>query len=1175
MPLSRRVFIQNGLGLISLSIAMPFVLFEESPAIAQQLVNLVPDASFEGSLPSWFSTTFIPGKDSYFAAKDKIADAPDGDQVLDIRGWENAGSKILSPVFPLTTDTYSATFKLRSFATAAGANLELALFDEKGAVLLASFIKTSLDGKGQWATLSGTQKIAIPATQGRLAILVSGPQKGARVEMDQLGLFAGSIPGAVTDNGEFIFWEAESMANGTSWKEQDDYRGWYSGYASGMKMLNGSGGVDAANNQPATKTVNIRHAGAFRLWTRLMRVAAANSGTYTIAVKQNGKVLSSLDINDGDAKLGADFSWVWVPLDVNLATGSSEIELQRPPNETSWVARKIDLFALTNSLEYQPQMADFLPKDYMRFTNLSTGQEPFCLWMFVHRLEGPVYYMNPGILSDAGLSGSYYVPGDKTKWLAPGESSPWVEVGSYLEQANLIQLIATRGTHVAGYVTGNVRGTLEFAAGEDKKIVKTVDVNQDAPRILMTLPADFQTQSDQILTGFDYEKKSAATLDDAKIPDTKPAKYLDLSAILSLGVIDDPKLLDAEVANLRRMGFNGSYTPVTDPKDAAAFNQAHGWEQHFGMLAGGLDVKNGCYNQPDTEKMEAGFKSLAESYAPIITKTERIKFADEPSGQPYEHYATCDFCKNLFREQLKASGFTPQQLGVATWDAVVPVMPENADKQPELFYRTGLFRLQSFANLLKAAVAAKNKYIPNNVKSYVNYSPPTSEQLTWTQRGNDLFMTQRDGALEMGWTEDWLGYGASPQQMSPLYAQLRAAGAPTNEPLGGYMVGVSGGPLLQRIKYYEMVAAGGKHINVYDYGPYYASVDSWSTTYDIYPTISAVQHELAKIDEALNGTSRRKTDVAILYNRSAGIWMKNTSDSEQDARYIHWALAHAGYDADFIPEEDVVAGKLANYKVLYLTGVQIRGDAAQKIADWTKNGGVLFGDAGAGSHDENNRPLDTLDTVFGIQSQDLKLVNPAGRPKYELRTLPVLDELSTTSVFGAQSVTFNQLCYSEKLNPAADAKVLLTGKNNSTMGVLHSFGKGTAIRIAALPGITYLNDAIRSKDYDIETYLPQDYNPTLRDFIAWPAMLAKAFRTAYTNAPIAEIVRYDGAKCAVIFVIDHNAKPRPDFVMKVPDAAQFRKARTATGKPVQITKLPNEMLQVAWPLDVADAVVLE
>ena len=512
---------------------------------------------------------------------------------------------------------------------------------------------------------------------------------------------------------------------------------------------------------------------------------------------------------------------------------------------------------------------------------------------------------------------------------------------------------------------------------------------------------------------------------------------------------------------------------------------------------------------------------------------------------------------------------------MANWSEVAPLLPGDRDKHPELFYYSGLFRLKSFADLARAAVEAKNRFLPLSTKAYVNYSPPLSEQLTWDRRGHDPFLCHRNGAFEMGWTEDWLGYGASPQQMSTMYAQLRAAGAPERQPLGGYMVAGSGGARLLRIKYYEMIAAGVRCVDVYNYGPHYASCDSWSTSTDILTVLRDVQFELGAIDEALHGTVRHKTDVAILYNRTAGIWMYQTSAFEQDSRFIQWTLAHAGYDADFIPEEDIEAGKLAEYKVLYLNGPQIRPQAADKIAAWVKAGGVLVGSAGAGSRDTFDRPLATLTPVFGAESADLKLERDAGRPKYELRSQPTLAIAATVAGTAAPSVRMRQLCARETLQPLTGAVTILAFTNGAPAGVFNHCGKGAAIRLATLPGIAYLHEAIRDMSYDADTYSPTNYPPAVRDFIAWPAAMTGAFRTAQASSPIAEVVRYDGPNRAVLFVIDHRMRSDVDFRMTVAEAAQFNMARTARGAVVRMRRTKDGALELAFPLDQADAVVLE
>jgi hypothetical protein len=107
--------------------------------------------------------------------------------------------------------------------------------------------------------------------------------------------------------------------------------------------------------------------------------------------------------------------------------------------------------------------------------------------------------------------------------------------------------------------------------------------------------------------------------------------------------------------------------------------------------------------------------------------------------------------------------------------------------------------------------------------------------------------------------------------------------------------------------------------------------------------------------------------------------------------------------------------------------------------------------------------------------------------------------------------------------------------------------------------------------------LPTAFRASLRDFIAWPAQQAGAARVGVASSPIAEVVRYDGGKPqrAVLFVIDHRATPDPAFRLVVPDAAQFNTAWTARGAKVTLRRRSATELELVFPLDATDAVVLE
>ena len=1145
-------------------------------AHANPLRNLIADCSFEDPLPLWFEEN---GQGEYYVAKEYRKDAADGTMVMIVKGWQHRGSKILSPVITLPESTLSFSAKIRSYGPSSKAVGEIALFDEKGKKKIATFATFVLDGKEKWGRVE-KKGLVIPQgiKKARLAFMVKGPHSDVVMEVDSVGFFAGKNIPEITDNTSYTFIEAETFDYNSAWKVRDHYPSWYSGFPSKMKMLAGTHAIVKNENKPAKITVNVNQGGKHRLWVRFVTVNHINnSGKFTVSLKQEGKIIAEKEFHDGDFNKYETTSWVWDCLDAKLKYGKAQIELARPEKGVSSVARKIDCFVLINRLDYKPNIRHFEP-GYIRFVNESDQQEPFCLWIWIRRHQKP-WYMNPGMLSDAGNSRGYYVPHDKELLLAAGDTSPWVRITDFLAEAggrNNIQLIATRSSHVAGHVSGRIKGKLEFSIGGKRKIIKTILINQDNPRILLTLPADFKNKRAEIRSSSDYIDEKQALLEKLKKPAGTPPKYLDMSAHLGFSTEkDDLNVIEAEIAIIKQLGFNNIYNIICPAEHALAFNKEHHLLPNFRLSlrsAWSKRKENSMYH-PDNAAIEKIVQDMANKNNFIKNNILSFDLMDEPHGMSYEQILKSALCVSKFRNYLKKEGFSPEKLGVESWDKVKPIGPAEKEKYPILFYHTAIFRLKAMPYFTKTITDIKNKYFSKKATTYCNYSPPISGA-SWTIRGVDPFFMHRNNSLEMPWSEDWLGYGVGVQHMSDIYALLRAAAGKENQPLGGYVVGSPSKATLIRMKLYTAIAAGLRQVSVYCYGPYYAGIDSWSRQLQIYQELSNSLHELGTIDEALHGTTRMSTDIAILYNRTTSIWADKNYTSENNNRYIHWALAHTGYDADFIPEEDIESGGLGKYKVLYIGGIQMREKCAEKISSWVKNGGVLFGCAGAGIRNEYNHPMRLLENVFGAESVDCQLVKNVGRPRYELRTQKSLAVINSIGKDTPQ-VEFDQLCFSEGIEPLDKAMTIAQTAKGHCAGVKNKFGKGIAIRIAAMPGISYVNEAVKGKDYDIQSYLPKKFGKALREFIVWPAKLANARRIAITQEPITEIVRYDGKDRAVVFVIDHDAVKKEKINFSLPYAGQFTKVYSASGEPVKIREQKNNMLLVTMPMNIADAIVLE
>ena len=74
--------------------------------------------------------------------------------------------------------------------------------------------------------------------------------------------------------------------------------------------------------------------------------------------------------------------------------------------------------------------------------------------------------------------------------------------------------------------------------------------------------------------------------------------------------------------------------------------------------------------------------------------------------------------------------------------------------------------------------------------------------------------------------------------------------------------------------------------------------------------------------------------------------------------------------------------RLEQYKICYLSGPNLTRAAAAKLKDWVESGGTLFLTAGAGSRDEFNRALETLNPLLPADRTDTEMLeafHSAGR----------------------------------------------------------------------------------------------------------------------------------------------------------------------------------------------------
>ena len=255
----------------------------------------------------------------------------------------------------------------------------------------------------------------------------------------------------------------------------------------------------------------------------------------------------------------------------------------------------------------------------------------------------------------------------------------------------------------------------------------------------------------------------------------------------------------------------------------------------------------------------------------------------------------------------------------------------------------------------------KTETLPSDHSFFNAWGPP---HMGMGYRGLDLLEIGGQQAVDVLSAEDWLGlnhmYGpgttwTGAAAFGYFSAILRSGIGDRPVALRGLITPSDDGYL--RLKAYTALGQGAKSFFFWTFGPTYIGTENyWSDLRSEYDGIAKFTRALEKSEKVLYPARPVRDPVAILYSVSHDLWHTDDPASFVENRLTWTALRHLGVQPDFLREEDVEAGRLAAYKVLYVTGQCLTRKAARRIDDWVKAGGVVYLAAGAATRDEFYEP---------------------------------------------------------------------------------------------------------------------------------------------------------------------------------------------------------------------------
>ncbi|HPP08200.1 MAG TPA: beta-galactosidase trimerization domain-containing protein [bacterium] len=950
-----------------------------------------------------------------------------------------------------------------------------------------------------------------------------------------------------------IFLEAENFKiTGTGWKvaEGDVARS-----ASRLKVLQGSSGQF---DSVAYDTVAIPEKATYRIWVRYSQKPDVR-GTFKLVVIQNGNEIASKEFDlestsqvAKDRRLGMDYVWDYV--DAELPAGNITLKFVKTGQKNVHrLSRCIDCVLITQDTKQKPDHTAYGPGIYVRVTVGDGYEKPFYIHIFADYYRSP-WYAHYSLTPDGLDTGirpvigrKYCENNTKTGWINIAKLMYW-DVGTNL-------VISPRYTYSEIAPKFNVK--FEFASDPDEaNIVKVIERNAEPSGIHIIIPPDFNTP-----------EGAKKLVDDLEIAEST-GKLADLFTWPGIG--KKPQLFSF------RASFHsgeGGFAPLDKKVSEREWKTLDyfGFSNKEKLRIGGLWLmKNDCYNQPDIDKMKERLKANIEEMKKQNIPFENIAFAmlmDEPGGQPLSHLVNCSVCNEKFVGWLKSQGKKPSDLLVKDWNEVKIVDETQTETYPALYYYSQRFRSRALADFMILQKNMIKEAYGKNLPASPNFSDGATYVANFYAQGVDYFEILEPGGMNALWSENW-GNGSLTRECTTYNVELmRSAAMKNNQVLGHYLI-VYAGRLPWDIKAItaSQVARNVKFFESFFYGPSWAGHEGgppWrSSSLYAHPekwySQAEIIREIGWAEGMLIPAKKIPSPVAILYSSSSDIWDLKKNYSYGFERMFTWlALTHRQIPVDFVSEQSVAEKGLSGYKVCYFSGRNLLPEAAEKLKQWVKNGGVLCLTAGAGSKDQYNRSSNILDEIIPARCDNIQeLQNYLSSGRYLDRLSPK-DTVTTKNGTAIPVLSVKQL-----LNPKPGSLVLGNFSDGTVAIVAGKSGKGMVYYSGFLPAGAYAYQAlvdrnqiaagvniteVKAPEPDriatetqllTRSYNPWKYPEDIRNLITSPVLEAKVQLPVVCDTPLVDAVAMECELGLVIPIANYTLQPLNSINLQV----QTRKA---------------------------------
>ncbi len=662
----------------------------------------------------------------------------------------------------------------------------------------------------------------------------------------------------------------------------------------------------------------------------------------------------------------------------------------------------------------------------------------------------------------------------------------------------------------------------------------------------------------------------------------KPISLKKFDIITTLWGHYDPALALEEARSLHTLGFDilGDVVPSI--------------LQETGLQTYG---HTGLYH-PDPDVVAEQWKIFADaSFPKTVGETGKTKsrtdaywvISDEVSALDFRNIAP-EKINSWFHTYLKNEGVTAADLGQPVEQIIYPAkemfepsLPKNAPlTQRRLLYYAAKFGQFWSARQMRQISDSIQSSLPEMktetlLPSHGFFGSAWGDPyIGMSYRLHDVFELGKQQSVSRLSAEDWLGmnhmYGpnytwSGGQTFGYYNAILRSAMKGKPMQLSG-LITPSDDEYL-RLKAYSSLGQGAKAFFFWTFGPTYIGTENyWSDLRSEYDGIAKFNRSLAAAEDVLYPAQTVSDPVAILYSVSHDIWNTDNQAPFVEKRLLWHGLRHLQIQPDFLREEDAIAGKLKNYKVLYITDWCISRKAATAIDEWIKQGGVVYLSAGAATRDEFYEPFLPPFAKAVWNENAVKTIISEKHDYNERVDLPQIEPLSNVKV-NLPNQNFELPAIGSRIEMKRNEKPFAVFGDGKIAGTSISYGTGKIVAVGFMPMLAYGQTA-KFKP----TTLEENWKPEARQIIKLALDAAQISPVAASDVPVVETNLLSGANGSALVLANYTYRPIASMNIDLKLSGQFKQAVSVEGSKVEMQQT-KDGIRLKLPLKRTDIILLK